>query len=114
MTINTQSAKAKGRRLQQHVANLIRDKYGASTRDVKSTSMGASGSDIQMADWVWQRLGRVEIECKSQQRIPKLLWEILDQHKQPDRTIGVVKRNYKRPLAVLDLELLFELIDNSG
>ena len=44
------SCKAKGRRLQQRVAQSIRDAFaGLAEEDVRSTSMGAGGEDVQLS-----------------------------------------------------------------
>jgi len=48
--IKTQSAKAKGRKLQQWVRNVILELiHTLEPDDVKSTSMGAGGEDVQLS-----------------------------------------------------------------
>jgi len=47
--LKPQSAKAKGRKLQQWVRDQILQRFPTlSTDDVRSTSMGASGEDVQL------------------------------------------------------------------
>jgi len=103
----TKSSKAKARRLQQHIAKRLQEKYGLSDQDVRSTPMGVSGSDIQLSSKASEYIPYT-IEAKHREGFPDWPWELLNQHS--DRTVGVIKKNYKRPLAVLDLELLLELI----
>lgn len=59
------SAKAKGRKLQQDIRDLLL-KYSPSLEpdDVKSTSMGAGGEDVQLSPAARKQYP-VSIECKS-------------------------------------------------
>ena len=47
--MKTQSAKAKGRRLQQWFRDLLIDKLGIHKEDIESRSMGAGGEDLIMS-----------------------------------------------------------------
>ena len=47
-----QSAKAKGRKLQQWFRDLLIKILNSNTEDIQSTSMGAGGEDIKMASIV--------------------------------------------------------------
>ena len=47
--VKTQSAKAKGRRLQQWVRDLLIEKLDVHPEDIESRSMGAGGEDLIMA-----------------------------------------------------------------
>ena len=47
--MKTQSAKAKGRRLQQWMRDLLVEKLDVHPEDVESRSMGAGGEDLIMA-----------------------------------------------------------------
>ena len=47
--MKTQSAKAKGRRLQQWVVQQLIETFDIHPEDIKSCSMGAGGEDVQMA-----------------------------------------------------------------
>ena len=44
--MKTQSAKAKGRRLQKEFRNLLIEKLNIHPEDIESRSMGASGEDL--------------------------------------------------------------------
>ena len=46
--MKTQSAKAKGRRLQKEFRNLLIEKLNIHPEDIESRSMGASGEDLIM------------------------------------------------------------------
>ena len=47
--MKTQSAKAKGRRFQQWVRNLLIEELSVHPEDIESRSMGAGGEDLIMA-----------------------------------------------------------------
>lgn len=72
MTIQTQSAKSKGRRLQQYVKNRILEVFPwLGEGDVDSCSMGSSGIDIPMSP-LGRRTFPVSIECKKTKKTPAL------------------------------------------
>ena len=58
--MKTQSAKAKGRKLQQLVRDKLIEMLDIHSEDVKSTSMGAGGEDVTMSssdrDWETSQL----------------------------------------------------------
>ena len=72
--MKTQSAKAKGRRLQQWFRDLLVSKLGIHKEDIESRSMGAGGEDLIMARSARQKFP-YSIECKNQEKIN--IWEIL-------------------------------------
>ena len=47
--VKTQSAKSKGRRLQQWVRNILIEKLDVHPEEVESRSMGSGGEDLIMA-----------------------------------------------------------------
>ena len=49
-----QSAKAKGRRLQQQFRELLIEKLGIHPEDIENRSMGAGGEDLIMARGKWK------------------------------------------------------------
>lgn len=70
MTIKTQSAKAKGRNLQNHVKNRILKTFlWLGEGDIESCSMGSSGVDIKMSPAGRNALP-VSIECKKTKKTP--------------------------------------------
>lgn len=105
--ITHQSAKGKGRRLQQWVAAKISDitgyRWGSSGEDhpIESRPMGQSGTDIRMESQVL-KLFPYSIECKAQES-----WNIAGFIEQaqtnvlPDTNwLLICKKNRKEPVAV--------------
>jgi hypothetical protein len=79
-----QSAKAKGRRLQQDVCKALIDRTGDVLKkdDVKSTSMGAPGEDVQFSPLARQ-LYPFSIECKNVEKIN--IWDAIKQAESQNR-----------------------------
>jgi len=111
--MKTQSAKAKGRRLQQWTRDQVLESYPTLTEDdVRSTGMGQSGADLQLSTAA-KELFPFEVECKNQERLN--LWMSFEQCESNacDREpMLVVKRNGCAPLVVVDAEWLFERLPN--
>ena len=63
-----QSAKAKGRRLQQDVRNRLIEELDVHPEDIESRSMGASGEDLIMARAARKKFP-YSIECKNQEKL---------------------------------------------
>ena len=106
-----QSAKAKGRRHQQWLVNKILEAFPWLTkRDVRSTSMGASGEDVQLSEAAYQAFP-YSIECKNRQA-NKSLYDWYKQaatERKEGEPLLVIKRNGERPLAVIDAEYFINL-----
>lgn len=108
--MNTASAKAKGRKLQQWVRDCIL-KYSPSltTDDVRSTAMGQGGEDVQLSSAA-RRQYPISIECKS--RANMAFYKDLDQAvvNAPDGTepILVAKANRRYPVVIVDAEWFFK------
>lgn len=105
-----QSAKAKGRKLQQYVRDLIL-KYSPSLEkdDVKSTSMGACGEDVQLSPAARKQYP-ISIECKSRAN-----WAFYKDYDQavmnaPDgaEPVLVVKGNHRPVVCIVDAEWFFK------
>jgi len=104
--ISTASGKAKGRKLQ----TLVRDKLlslSDSFRegDIESIGMGQSGEDLVLSPHARDMLP-VSIECKARAKLQ--VYSFVEQCKSncPDgcQPVVVVKGDYKKPLAVIDLD----------
>ena len=111
MPIKTSSAKGKGRKLQQ----LVRDKLLSLSDtfregDIESTGMGQSGEDIQLSPHARDLLP-ISVECKSHAKFA--VYGVIDQCKSncPDgcEPVVVLKANYKKPVAVIDLDYYIKL-----
>jgi len=114
--VKTQSAKAKGRKLQQWTRDRLVESLNIHPEDIKSTSMGAGGEDVIMARAARQKFP-YSIECKNQEKIN--IWSAYEQAAQNsgDYTpLVVLKRNRSKPLILIDAETfidLHKLIDNT-
>jgi hypothetical protein len=112
MPIKPSSAKAKGRNLQQWTRDTILDGFPALEKDdVKSTSMGASGEDVQLSPAA-RRMIPISIECKARKAIAIYRW--YDQAVSNCNTglepVIVLKENRKRPLVCVDAEYFFKVM----
>ena len=104
-----QSAKAKGRLLQQWVRDLLVESLKIHPEDIESRSMGAGGEDLIMSRAARQSFP-YSIECKNQEKIN--VWSAYDQ--ASENSLGytplvVIKRNRSKPLVVIDAETFIEL-----
>lgn len=111
-----QSAKAKGRKLQQFVRDMILEYFPKLAKeDVRSTGMGQQGADIQFSKFAQDALG-IAVECKSYERIHvyQWYWQAMDHAKESDlMPVVVIKQNNALPLAVVDLEDFMALLRDS-
>ena len=113
-TLKTQSAKAKGRRLQQWVKKTILKHFkGLTPRDVQSTSMGAQGEDIKLSGRAAERFP-YSVECKNQEA-SAAIYNWYNQAAKEARKwdaiepLLVIKKNHAKPLVVLDAEFFILL-----
>lgn len=111
MPITTQSAKAKGRRLQNWVRDKIRLIFPKlEPDDVTSRSMGANGEDILLSPSA-RKMFPYSVECKSLAKIAAYKW-----YAQASTNAGthhpllVIKQDGSRPLIVVDAEHFFNLV----
>lgn len=104
-----QSAKAKGRLLQQWVRDKLIEMLGVHPEDIESRSMGAGGEDLIMARAARQKFP-MSIECKNVEKL-----NIWDAYEQASANCGdyqpivVMKKNGKKPLVVVDAEYYINL-----
>ena len=111
-----QSAKAKGRRLQQQFRDLLIEKLDIHPEDIESRSMGAGGEDLIMARAARQKFP-FSIECKNVEKLN--VWEAYNQAKEnstPNRLAGntyeplvVMKKNNQKALVVIDAEAFVKI-----
>jgi len=106
----TQTAKAKGRRLQQWVANIIIDFLGANPEDIRSLPMGSQGEDVIMGTET-RKLFPYSIECKNQEQLTTLYkWYGQATYNSKDyEPLLIIKKNNQKPLAVVDAEYFVKL-----
>ena len=89
-----QSAKAKGRRLQQQFRELLIEELGIHPEDIESRSMGAGGEDLIMARAAREKFP-YSIECKNDYE-----------------PLVVMKKNNHKTLVVLDAESFVKIFKN--
>lgn len=110
--ISVQSAKGKGRKGQQLVRDVLLEAFPAlEPDDIRSTSMGAGGADLQLSPAA-KRLIPYEFEVKVRAKGFTPLYDALKQadgHGDLD-AVAVVKQDRCQPLAVIPLDLFVKLI----
>ena len=107
--MRTQSKKAKGRRLQQWVRDLLIEKLEVHPEDIESRSMGAGGEDLIMSRSAREKFP-YSIECKNQESLN--IWKSYEQAQQncgDYEPIVVIKRNNVKPLVLVDADYFVEL-----
>ena len=108
--MNPKSVKAKGRVLQ----NLVRDKlhllFPKLTKDIQSQTMGMKGMDIVLTPMARKKIPYA-FECKNVERFDLWkTWEQAEENAEELSPVVIVKKNKKKPKAIIDLELFLELI----
>jgi hypothetical protein len=109
--VKPQSAKAKGRNLQKWVRDLILESFPQlEPDDVRSTSMGAGGEDLQLSPAA-RKLFKFSVECKNTERLN--VWDAYTQacaNSGDHEPLLIMKKNRKKPLVVMDAESFINLI----
>ena len=109
MKMKTQSAKEKGRKLQQWVRDQIIEQLEVHPEDIESRSMGAGGEDLIMARAAREKFP-YSIECKNQESVN--LWKSYEQAQENSKDyepVVVLKRNNSKPLVLVDAEYFVKL-----
>ena len=112
--MKTQSAKAKGRRLQQWVRDQLIEKLEVHPEDVESRSMGAGGEDLIMARAAREKFP-YSVECKNQEKLN--IWDSLNQAEENSGDydpVLIFKRNRSKTYAVVNVEKFIELINENS
>ena len=113
--MKTSSAKAKGRRLQQKVRELLLETFTElEPDDIRSTSMGVSGEDLQLSPAA-RKLIPFAIECKNQEKLN--VWDSLKQAEENSgdySPVLIFKRNRSKTYAVINIEKFIELINENS
>lgn len=104
------SAKNKGRIHQQWVRDkILHYNPDLELDDVRSTSMGAGGEDIQLSPAARQKFP-YQIECKS-----KATYSVYKDYSQASshgtaEPLLIIKANHKKPLAIVDADHFIQLL----
>ena len=107
--MKTQSAKSKGRRLQQWFRDLLIEKLEVHPEDIESRSMGAGGEDLIMARAARKKFP-YSIECKNQENVN--IWKAYEQAGKNSgdyEPIVVLKRNNTKHLVLVDADYFVRL-----
>ena len=108
--ISTSSRKAKGRRLQNKVRDLILEKFNLHPDDVRSAIMGESGEDIKLSNSARSKFP-FSVECKAQEKLN--IWDSLKQAEDNSNShtpILIFKRNRSKTYVTLSLEDFLDLL----
>lgn len=104
------SAKAKGRKLQQWFRDEILKRFKSlEPDDVRSTSMGAGGEDIQLSPAA-RKLLPLSIECKNLQSMAFYKWydqACINSGKNVE-PIVVAKANHREPVVIVDAQYFLD------
>ena len=106
------SAKAKGKRLQNKVTQLLQEKYSSvlEAGDFKSTTMGEHGMDVQLSPSA-RKVFPFAIECKNQEQLN--IWKSLEQAESNCEGLTpllVFKRNKTKIYAALEISDFLNLL----
>jgi hypothetical protein len=106
MPIKPQSAKAKGRNLQKWVRDrILANCPTLQPDDVRSTSMGAGGEDVQLSPAARKKFP-FSVECKAKGKVAvySMYEQAVENCPKDAEPLLVVKGDRKKPLAVVDAE----------
>lgn len=112
--IKTSSAKAKGRNLQQWVAQQISDITGipfGKDECISSREMGQSGTDIRLIGEAKDKFP-FSVECKAQEAWSVHSWidQAISNETEDMPWLLIAKRSRKQPIVILDAKLFFHLM----
>ena len=109
--MNVKSNKAKGRKLQNMVRDLLRESFPSLEEDdIKSQTMGMTGEDIVLSPAAKRKIP-YSFECKNVERLQ--FWAAVEQacSNCDNRTPAViVKKNRQEPYIAIPLDSFIEMI----
>ena len=113
--MNTRSRKNKGKRLQNKVRDLLLEQFKdvLEPDDVRSTTMGESGEDIQLSPAA-RKLIPYAIECKNQESLS--IWKSLEQAENNSNgyePLLIFKRNRSKTYVTMDIKEFLRLLSES-
>ena len=111
--MKTRSAKAKGRRLQNKIRDLLLEEFKElEPDDIRTAIMGETGEDIKLSPAARRKIP-YSFECKNQEKLN--IWESLKQAGENSGAyppILIFKRNRSKTYVTLDLEEFLKLIND--
>ena len=108
------SSKAKGRRLQNFVRDMLKDIYDELHEDdIKSQTMGMTGEDIVLSPAA-RKMCSFSFECKNVERLQ--MWQAIEQCetncKLPHVPAVVFKKNGKTPYIAIPFEVFCNMLQH--
>ena len=111
--MKTRSAKNKGKRLQNSVRDILLETFTQLEQDdIKSTTMGESGEDIQLSPAA-RKLIPYAFECKNQEKLN--IWSSLEQAETnagPHIPLLVFKRNRSKTYVSMEINDLIKILND--
>jgi len=108
--ITRRSAKGKGRGFQKDVARQIREYFGLSDSDVRSTAASVGGEDILFSELA-RNTFPFSVECKNQERVN--IWAAIEQANKNSKKytpLVVFKKNHSETYVTIDFEAFLALV----
>jgi len=110
--MKTRSAKAKGRRLQNKIRDLLLEEFkDLEPDDIRTAIMGETGEDIKLSPAARREIP-FSFECKNQEKIN--IWESLNQAEENSGDyppVLIFKRNRSKTYAVLEIDDFIDIIN---
>ena len=112
--MKTRSGKAKGRRLQNKVRDVLLEHFSEELEpdDIRTAIMGETGEDIKLSTAA-RRLIPYSFECKNQEKLN--IWSSLEQAEENSGDyppVLIFKRNRSKTYVTIELEEFMKLIDD--
>ena len=112
--MKTRSGKAKGRRLQNKVRDVLLEHFSEELEpdDIRTAIMGETGEDIKLSPAA-RRLIPYSFECKNQEKLS--IWEALNQAAENSGDyppVLIFKRNRSKTYVTIELEEFIKLIND--
>ena len=110
--MKTRSAKAKGRRLQNKIRDLLLEEFNElEPDDIRVAIMGETGEDIKLSPAARKQIP-YSFECKNQEKLN--IWSSLEQAEENSGDyppILIFKRNRSKTYVTIELEEFIKLIN---
>ena len=112
--MKTRSGKAKGRRLQNKVRDVLLEHFSEELEpdDIRTAIMGETGEDIKLSPAA-RKLIPYSFECKNQEKLN--IWSSLEQAEENSGDyppVLIFKRNRSKTYVTVELEEFMKLIDD--
>lgn len=112
--MKVQSAKAKGKRLENLVRDRLLQAFSLDSSDIRIAIGSENGADIKLSPKA-KTIFPFSIECKARSKMDTLykFYAQASTHEPKLIPLLVLKADYKNPLVVLDLDYFITLIGNN-